>query len=227
MQKQLTFPEPWRRRLYLPTYSVKEAARYAGAKSQTVSYWHHRGGLLGPALPGREKRQPLSYLELIEVAFVSTFRQLGVSLQRIRKARDYFAQRFETEYPFAELEVKTDGHHVLMDLLNVEPDSEIRRLIIGDAHGQIAWRDVVAERFGEFDYEHDLALRWHLAGRQSPVEIDPRIIFGAPNIRGIPTWALRGRNVAGEPLREIAQDYGLDEADVREALAFEGVELAA
>jgi uncharacterized protein (DUF433 family) len=219
--------ESWRRRLYLPAYSVADAARYAGIHRGTVAYWHYRGGRLGPALPGKERGKPLSYMQTIEVAFVATFRRLGVPLQRIRKARDYFAQVFGVEFPFAQLEVKTDGHHLLMELLDLEPDPQIAKLILGDAAGQLAWEPMVAERFAEFDYEHDLAVTWHVAGRDSRVVIDPRISFGAPTIRGIPTWALKGRRRAGEPVDEIGADFGLELDEVNEALAFEGVEVAA
>lgn len=221
-------PPPWLRRLYLPAYRVSETARYARTYPQTVAYWHYRGGGLGSALPGRERRKPLSYLQVVEVAFVATFRRLGVSLQRIRKARDYFAQRFEAEYPFAQLELKTDGHHVLMEMLEVDPDPQFEHLIIiGDAAGQLAWKPLVVERFLEFDYEYNLAMRWHLAGRQSRVLIDPRISFGAPTIRGIPTWALKGRSQAGESIQDISADFGLEPDEVREALTFEGIRIAA
>ena len=77
--------EPWRPRLYLPAYAVKDAARYAGTSPRTVAYWHYGGAGLGPALPGKERRKPLSYLQLIEVAVVATFRDLGVSLQQCAK----------------------------------------------------------------------------------------------------------------------------------------------
>jgi len=166
-------------------------------------------------------------MQAIEVAFVATFRRLGVSLQRIRKARDYYAQMFHVEFPFAQLEVKTEGHHLLLELLELEPDPEIAKLIMGDAAGQLAWEPMVAERFAQFDYEHNLAVRWHVAGRDSRILIDPRISFGAPTIRGIPTWALGGRSRAGEPVDEIGPDFGLDLDEVREALAFEGIQVAA
>jgi len=185
------------------------------------------GRTVGPALAGRERNVPLSYLQLVEVAFVSRFRRLGVPLQKIRKARDYFAKRFEAEYPFAQLRVKTDGHHVLMEMLEIEPDSDIEKLIVGDRDGQLAWRDVVAERFLEFDYEEELALVWHVDGRHSPILIDPRVLFGAPQIRGVPTWAVRGRRLAGEPPEEIAEDFGLDVTEVETALGFEGLQAAA
>ena len=36
----------------------------------------------------------------------------------------------------------------------------------------------MTDRLAEFDYEHDLALIWHIAGRKSPVRIDPRFHSG-------------------------------------------------
>jgi uncharacterized protein (DUF433 family) len=218
--------EPWRRRLFLPTYSVVNAARYADTTPQTVSYWHFGGPSIGPALPGREHRRPLSYLELIEIAFVATFRALGVSLQKIRKAREYAAQTLNSEFPFAEYKWSTEGQHMLLDLWESERDFETKRLIVGDVHGQVAWQKMVGERFAQFDYEHELALIWHVAGRQSSVTIDPRIAFGAPMVRGIATWVLKGRWNAGESTEDIAEDFSLKENEIKQGLQFEGIKVA-
>ena len=216
--------EPWRRRLYLPAYSVADAARYAQTTRQTVTFWSFARPGRATVLPGRERNAPLSYLQLVEIAFVATFRRLGVSLPRIEKARDYLAQLFHDEYPFAQRRLLTEGKHVLLDLQEVDGGDDLARLIVADAAGQLAWRDLVGERFAEFDYEQDLALRWHVAGRNSPVLIDPRISFGAPIVRGIPTWTIRGRWKAGETLDEIADDFDLNQEDVAAALRFEGAE---
>lgn len=220
-------PEPWRRRLYLPAYTIADAAQYAGAKPQTVSSWYYRHSRRGPVLVGKERGTPLSYLQLVELAFVATFRELGVSLKRIRDARDYLAQNFRSEYPFAEHRLMTEGKHVLLNLRAAEPDAEMGRLIVADQSGQIAWQDVISDRFAEFVYEGDLAIRWHVRGPTSPVVIDPRVAFGAPTVEGIPTWAIKGRALAGESLEEIAEDFGLETGEVLKALKFEGLERAA
>lgn len=218
--------EPWRRRLYLPAYTITDAARYAHTHAQTIAYWFYREGAhTGPVLSGKERRQPLSYLQLVEVAFIATFRQLGVPLQRIRMAREYLAQTFKSEYPFAEMRLMTEGQHVLLPLHELEPDA-VNRLIVADSHGQMAWQPLVADRFAEFDYEYGLALVWHVAGRTSPVTIDPRISFGAPTVRGIPTWAIKGRWMAGETLEDIQRDFELTTEDVQRALEFEGISVA-
>jgi hypothetical protein len=51
--------EPWRRRLYLPSYQIGEAASYAQISAQTVVAWHKFERVL---LSQREKRAALSYM---------------------------------------------------------------------------------------------------------------------------------------------------------------------
>src|SRR5215472_14105133 len=80
--------EPWRRRLFLPAYQIAEAANYAQISPQTVVTWHKIEAAL---LRERDKRAALNYMQLIEVAVVAAFRKAGVSLKRIRAAREYAA----------------------------------------------------------------------------------------------------------------------------------------
>ena len=219
--------DPWRRRLYLPAYRVGEAARYSGTTAQAVTRWHHQGGRLGPALPGRLKRQHLSYLELVEVAFVATFRNLGVSLQRIRRARTYAAQILGSEHPFAEYRWLTEGHHAMLYLSELDDDASVGNLVVADVHGQVAWQEMVGQRFTQFDYEQGLALIWYVAGRDNMVVIDPRVSFGAPTVKGVPTWVLKGRWSAGESISDIQDDFGLSEEESMDGLLFEGIKAAA
>ena len=213
--------EPWRQRLVLPTYGVGEAARYSHIAPQTVSHWR-RG------LPGYEKGQRLSYLDLIEVAVIAAFRKSGVSLQRIRKARDYAANELDSQHPFVQYRWQTEGFHMMLRLSEIDCQTSIDNLIVADAHGQIAWPEMVAERFSHFDYdESGLVMAWHVSGRDSLVTIDPRVRFGTPTVEGVPTWVLEGRWQAGESIKEMEEDLGLSRQAVRDGLFFEGIQLAA
>lgn len=218
-------PDGWRRRLFLPAYSITEAARYTKAPAPTISSGFNRESLRGPALAGREKGRPLSYLQLVEVAFVVTARQLQISLKEIRSTRNYFRQQFQVEFPFATLRFQTEGINLLLQLQEVDPTAERAKLILGGRDGQLAWAPLMTGRFLEFDYENDLAIVWHVAGRTSPVHIDPRMNFGAPTVRGIPTWAVKGRYEAGEDVEDIQDDFSLEANEVVGALDFEGVKL--
>ena len=212
----------WRRRLVLPAYSVAEAARYTRVHPSTISSWFNRGGRFGPALEGRQKGRPLSYLELVEIAFVKTARDLGLQLAEIRYTRNYFRQNLRVEFPFAQYSFQTEGCRLLLDLQAVDPNARGDRLL---HRGQLAWAELMQARFLEFEYEDDLAVVWKVAGEQSPVRIDPRMNFGAPTVRGIPTWAITGRYKAEETIEDIQDDFSLDASEVFAALAFEEMEL--
>lgn len=218
-------PEPWEKRLFIPSYTMRAAAQYAKVHPTTVTYWHSEGSS-GPTLSSKAPRVPLSYLQLIEVAFVAQFRRLGVKLRALRKAHGYLSQTFETEFPFATKKLETDGAHILIALADYEDLGSIKKAIVADLSGQV-WENLMREKFHEFDYEDGLALRWHVAGRDSCIAIDPRIAFGAPMVKGTPTWVIRGRNKAGESIYEIGKNFNLTTDEVREMLRFEGVPLAA
>lgn len=112
--------EPWRRRLYLPAYPVGEAVRYAGVSPRTVAAWHQEDARGALSLTTRGRREELSYLQLIEVAVVAAFRKAGISLRRIREAREYVSKELKTEFPFAAYRFKTNGKRLLIDYRQVE-----------------------------------------------------------------------------------------------------------
>ncbi|SRR6266851_1872161 len=208
--------EPWRRRLFLPSYQIAEAATYAGISTQTVVAWHKIEAAL---LAQRDKRAALSYMQLIEVAVVAAFRKAGVSMKRIRATREWAAHSLKSEFPFAEYSFKENARHLYLDSGQI--DVKEGTVLQADQEGQLEW-ELIIGRLREFDYE-DIVMRWHVAGRSSPIIIDPQISFGAPAVRGTPTWVIRGRWDAGESDTDIAEDFGIEKDEVKEALKFEGV----
>lgn len=216
---------PWRRRLYLPSYQVADAARYSGISANTIRNWQDETNTGRKALGHRDKGEPLNYYQLVEVAFVAALRRAGVKLTEIKNAREFMAQEFSTEYPFAATKFKTDGKDIWVSLDKMVAGESSKKLVKVNRGGQLAWADVVATKFTEFDYEEDLAVRWHPRGKSSPVFIDPRISFGAPTVKGIATWAIRGRYNAGESREDIAEDFAITEREVDFALKFEGIDL--
>lgn len=201
--------EPWRKRLELPNYKVREAARYAGVHPQTVTRWQQ-----STAIGDRKAKLSLSYLQLVELAMVAAWRQAGMKLSDIRAARAYFAGAFNTTHPFATLKLKSDG----LDLAHL---AGADALVIGNRGGQMAWTAIIGERFREFEYDGDVVARWRVAGPSSPIIIDPQVRFGAPHVAGVPTWVIYERHSAGESVEDLAEDFSIPETDVLEALKFE------
>ena len=188
--------------------------------------WHSDEQRAGATLSSREPGSALTYLQLIEVAVVASFKRAGLSLPAIRRARAFAAASFGSDHPFAEYRFKSDGKVLLADLDQLEGAAGADKLVNVNRKGQLEWAAVIGSRLQEFDYEGDLAIRWRLAGEGSPVAIDPRVSFGAPAIRGRPTWVFRDRWLAGEPMDETARDFGLKLSDVKAALEFESVDIS-
>lgn len=206
--------EFWKERLRVPNYGVSEAAKYAHISSQTIRNWQELGNkptALGP----REKGQPLSYFQLIELAVVAACRKAGMKLPKIKDAREWLAREFDDPHPFATQKLLTDGVDLMME--------HGEELLVTNLKGQLAWKSVIKDRLKEFEYLDGIAARWHLAGERSSVVIDPRVQFGKPSVRGIPTWIIAARSEAGEDIPAIAKDFGVPKSLVADALAFEGV----
>jgi len=204
-------------------YRASEAARYAETSAATVARWLRGddapGRRMAPVLGRRREGSGagglLSYLELVEIAFVADFRRLGMALERLRQAHDYLRTTFEVAHPFAEVRFRSDGAHLLA------PFGE--GLVAADAGGQMAWASPIARRLEQFDYDGGTVCRWYPRGRGGPIAIDPRVGFGAPVVdgTGLPTWAVRDRLRAGESRGTIARDLGLSEQQIEAALEFE------
>lgn len=177
-------------------------------------------------MTSRPKGAELSYLQLIEVAVVAGCRKAGLSLRAIRAARDYVSRELNSEYPFAEHQFATDGKRLMLQFDWSDGD-EPRKWLSANEKGQLAWDEVIGRTLKSFDYEKDLAVRWHVGGEGSNIIIDPRIAFGAPSISGRPTWIFKDRWSSGEPLDDTADDFQIPVADIKAALQFEGVDIHA
>jgi uncharacterized protein (DUF433 family) len=113
-----------------------------------------------------------------------------------------------------------------MDYEQVSHKGDKGKLLSLNEDGQLAWTEILSQRLKEFEYgsgEDTTVMRWKVAGVDSPIEIDPRIAFGAPQVEGTPTWILRERWASGEGLKDIADDFGLEPQLVSSALRFEGI----
>jgi uncharacterized protein (DUF433 family) len=214
--------EFWKARLIVPNYGVGEAARYADIAGQTIRNWQKLGNRPAP-LTHREPGKALSYLQLIELAVVASARRAGVSLRVIRDTREYMRDKFGADFPFAQYRFKHDGKRLFIDCIDLYEQGGDDKVLEASGKGQLAWSQIIG-RLREFDYDDDLVSRWRLGGKRSAVVIDPRVQFGKPSVRGVPTWIIAARSGAGEDIPIIAKDFGIPKSAVMDALVFEGVE---
>jgi uncharacterized protein (DUF433 family) len=207
-------------------YTLAQAAALAETSPQNVRRW-----IYGYSAPGH-KMQPVfgdksapdvvavvSFLELIEIAVVAAFRANRVSLQRLRDAHEYAREAFGLEYPFASLNLREQGGHVLHEFEEQQPGA---RLVVLDMQGQFVLPQTVHAKVIEFDFDEKdrLASRWFPFGRQVPVVIDPHFAAGIPVVKGtrVSVDTVTRRWKSGETISSIATDLELEQGDVEHIL---------
>jgi len=181
----------------------------------------HSRGIVDQGCWGAGRHRGINFFALIEVYTFAALRRLGVSAQKIRKARDELAERFGTVYPFASHSLLSDGKQVLVVLAGVE---EPVLMILGE-RGQTALRKVIEPFCRKIDFceSTSLAERFWPLGRERAVIVDPRRGFGRPTLFGtnITTETIAQFVVAGESEDSVAHEFEVSKQAVLDAVEFE------
>lgn len=214
----------WRTR---PVYTISQTAKLADVHSNTVRRWLYGEDSVStkmrPVFRGKDKlkenKAEVSFLQLAEIVVVSRFRQRKVKLDTLRQAHAYASAVLNLEYPFAWLNLKTDGVHVFSDFEKIHPGSSLLTL---DKKGQLTLPGNVIKALELFDYEEEFAARWYPIGKNVPIVIDPRYGAGRPTIpdRRLPIAMIYNRWKSGENIGFIASDYSLKRSLVETTLQY-------
>jgi uncharacterized protein (DUF433 family) len=218
-----------------PRYSFAEASRLIGRRAGTLRRWSlgndrvYRGahrhdppliridGLTG------EDEPPLSFLNLIELRFLASWRERGMTLPYIRDALAYSAEQLGAARPLLDLDFKLQGKELFVrygsQMLNPARKGQL----------QLAWPDAADALFESLDYEEEAVFRWWPLGRQEPITVDTRINGGRPTTvtTGVRTVAIATRVREGWSRSEIQEDTAANSAEIAAAARVEGVALAA
>jgi len=209
-------------------YTIRQAAHLAGVSQGTVRNWLYGSkGTDGYDMePVFDKTKTdeiarVSFLELSELVIAAQFRSAKIKLFRIRDAYHFARQEWNMEYPFATLDLRTLGGHILSQFEELKPSAGPRFVVLSSPNQYVLPR-LVSETIEHFDYSPSdkLAERWHPYGRTVPVVVDPRYGAGKPTIegRGVSVDILRKRWKAGESFVQIARDFRLKPPDVEAVL---------
>jgi uncharacterized protein (DUF433 family)/DNA-binding transcriptional MerR regulator len=221
-------------------YSFADAARFIGAAPSELRRW-----MLGYTRKNGDGEQVFSqplwvnqladtgieglgFRDLIELRFVHTFRNEGVSLNVIRRTLEVAREKLSAPYPFTCKKFRTDGKRIFLEVLeetgeeslvDVERQQNVIQKIIGPS-----LREGV-----ELDMQGEAAL-WYPLRASKAVVFDPARKFGQPILADydIPTVAIveAVRAEAGNE-RRVAKMYDVPLAVVRKALEFEAQAVAA
>jgi len=216
-----------------PRYTVPEASSFIARPTSTVRRWAI--GNVRRDASGAERRDeplirvdgdplsylPLSFLNLLELRFLSAYRS-RVPLQSIRRALEFAAEELHVPRPLLTLEFKAKGKSLF---LRFATEGEDPYLLNASRRGQLAWPSALDDFIESVDYDprEKSAFRWWPLGRDEPIIVDTLLNGGLPSTArsGVRTQAIALQRSEGFEVREIAYDVSAAEDEVRAALRFE------
>lgn len=229
----LAQPETTRDPRAIPTYTAAQAARLLRIPAATLRSW-----IFGRRYPTSEGErffdrliQPpndphdrLSFINLIEAHVLRSLRtRHGVSMRDVRKALDFAQERYGIDRLLIRKELKGAPGRLFFD--------EYATLVELPKGGQLALREVFEAHLERvvYDARDQLPARFFpwfpIEGQEGKktVVIDARVAFGSPTTarRSIRTSVIADRFEAGEAVEELAHDYDLEHAEIKDAIRFE------
>jgi uncharacterized protein (DUF433 family) len=220
-------------------YTVNDAARLIEAgRARRIMGWF-RGyprSQVGPLLVrdfqpigGHEE---LSFLDLMEVRFVETFREAGVGVRALRQALVTARDVFKDEKPLVSARIRfvmtkdrknLFSEEVLKPVAKATHDTRLWSLLTRQYEMYTFIMDRL-ERGVTFDPQTDLANQWTPRPDRFPdIIIDPRIAYGQPALpNGFPTQTIyESWRAEDEDYGSVSDWFDIPLTDVQSAVAFE------
>lgn len=213
-------------------YTLQEATKLSEADYSTISRW-----LRGYAYRNKSgeyvERPPIftaefgdvngqfiiSFQDLIELLFVSSFRKRKVRWSVIHEAFEIARERFSSSHPFSAINFKTDGKTIFEEAIAGD------RAQLSDLHmDQIVIADFIAPGLMKaLEFEDGKAKVWFPRHPSKAIVLDPARSFGRPIVArsGIPTEVLFAAYEAEENYEAVAREFDSTANEVRQAVGFQ------
>lgn len=185
--------------------------RYRGQRCRAEPLWR-------PQLPKIDGQFGVGFRDLMELRFVASFREAGLSLQAIRLSLERASDIVGHDHPFASERFKTDGKDMFLEL--AEETSE--PTLIDLRRNQYAIHRMLAPSFKDIDFEYGVAARWWPLGQRRSIVLDPARSFGKPidDASGVPANTLSAALETLGSVREVSRWYEVEPSAVRAARNF-------
>ncbi len=224
-------------RFTVPLYTLSEAAQYVNVPASTFTTWAYgyrrrfpgRPEVIQPpvvtALDHHRRRPSIPFIGLAEGLVLAAVRRRNISLQRIRPALRVLSETIGVEHALASRALYLYGAELLYDYARSEGDTpagESARQLIVIRNGQGVFDEIVGDfleriTYGPDNYAQVIRLPQY---DKAHVVADPARSFGRP------IFSHGGARVddalqlfwAGEDLRTVAEEYGMPEAELEDAV---------
>ncbi|MGC8550467.1 MAG: DUF433 domain-containing protein [Acidobacteriaceae bacterium] len=193
-----------------------EASRFLKLPYQRVRSWSHDGGLIANDHPGL-----LTFNNLLELHVLNGLRkEHELTLRRIRMALEHYRTEYDNPHPLLDPRIETDGFSLFLrdgeDVVNL------------NRAGQLAIPKIVSTYLRRIERHNDDVRFFPFVVRDvedepKSVQITPSIAFGKPVLAGtgITTEVIAGRFLNRDSIADLAEEYGVDESKIEDALRWE------
>lgn len=201
-----------------PIYDVAEAADYVGVPRSTLRHWLKPTPTQRAIIETPDASGKLSFYNLSEAHIVRIALQRKAWLQRVRAGVERLRDKYpNSKHPLLEEELRTASGY--RDLFVTTVAGDVENISRG---GQLEFRGLLKKFLSRIDLDskgRPIQLRpYHF----SHVVINHRVSGGRPVIAGtgILVEMVASRVRAGESVSQIAHEYQISTADVRDALRY-------
>ena len=225
-------------RFDVPLYTLTEASRYLIVPRSTLEIWASgyerrpkdrevvKGEPIVTALPQTHQGYArLPFVGAAEAYVLNAFRRAGVPMQRIRPSIDWLLRNVGP-HALASQDLYTDGAEVLWEFAQRtgegSPDDQVVKHLVVPRSGQHVFKDIVQHYLKQISFDKDKyakMIRLPQYGSANVV-LDPYRGYGQPvfDVSGARVADALGPLRAGETFEAVAEDYGVSERDLRDAL---------
>lgn len=214
--------------LEVPVYGLSEAALYLRVPIKTLEYWA-LGNTQNPPLIKAARRNPraLSFMNLLECHMLAAMRSVyNLRLPKIRKAISHLNSSSQYAHPLVEVPLYTNRVDIVI--------TEFDKVLNISRGGQFAIPELVEVHLERIEYQKGRFkffpfVRERRADEPKYIEINPAVGFAKPVIAGtgISTAVIAARFNARESIPDLASEYGLEKAQIEEAIRWETRAVAA
>ena len=215
-----------------PVYTISATARHLGMSSATLRHWvvgrsysrRRRSAAAEPLIRATATSGLISFNNLVEAHVLLAFRSRDLSrMAAVGRAIASAEAALGVERLLLRPELCGSGQDVLFD--------RVAQLLKLSRSVELAMRHTLTASLNRLDRDDDgLPVRLYplmplgSADRRGIV-IDPYVALGRPTVAGsdIETASLAGRIDSGADLQAVADDCGLDVAQVMDAVVYERV----
>ncbi len=204
-------------------YSIPDVAKILSLEPPFVrrwlnEYWGNRFKTGRKNIPfwGSGRDKAVHFYTLIEFYVFYQLRKQGLSAQSIAKSHEIIAGELNTQFPFANSTILTDGRKIFYAL-----DDDL--IVNADRSKQIAFSAIIKNFCLQMDFGKDhLALRYWPLGKEKNIVVDPKHQLGQPTIKdtNILAETLFRMHASGEKISLIATLYNVTESDIKASVEF-------